>query len=56
MGRESAVDFWRQQGDFEMILVCEDGEMVLTEGLRDRFTCAEGWEGHITYVDRDNAD
>ncbi|MBQ8116653.1 MAG: FAD:protein FMN transferase [Lachnospiraceae bacterium] len=56
MGRESAVDFWRQQGDFEMILVCEDGEMVLTEGLRDRFTCADGWEGHITYVDRDNAD
>lgn len=56
MGRERAVDFWRQQGDFEMILVSEDGEMVLTEGLRDRFTCAEGWEGHITYVDRDNAD
>ena len=33
MGEERAVDFWREQGDFEMILVTEDKRVLATEGI-----------------------
>ena len=39
-GYEDAVDFWRETGDFEMILVLEDGQIALTEGLEDQFSPA----------------
>lgn len=39
MGEEKAVSFWREHGDFEMILVTGDGRMLVTEGLTDRFEC-----------------
>ena len=37
MGEEKAVSFWCAHGDFEMILVTEDGRLLVTEGLTDRF-------------------
>lgn len=37
MGEEEAVDFWKQRQDFDMILVTEDGEIHLTEGIKDHF-------------------
>ncbi|MDD7389229.1 MAG: FAD:protein FMN transferase [Lachnospiraceae bacterium] len=39
MGPEKAADYWRQYGDeFEMILMAEDGNVSVTEGLEDSFT------------------
>lgn len=39
MGEEKALDFWRNSGyDFDLILVTEDGRVVLTEGIADAFT------------------
>ena len=38
MGEERAIEFWREHGDFEMILVTDGGELLLTPGLQDRFT------------------
>ncbi|MCM1539860.1 MAG: FAD:protein FMN transferase [Blautia sp.] len=38
MGRERAEDYWRQQGDFDMILVMEDGNIYITEGMEARFS------------------
>ena len=38
MGEEQALDFWRNGGyDFDLVLVTEDGRMVITAGLADRF-------------------
>ena len=37
MGEEKAAEFWRQRGDFEMILVTDDGYLVISEGLSDSF-------------------
>lgn len=38
MGEEKAVDFWRGGAyDFDLVLVTEDGRVVVTEGLADRF-------------------
>lgn len=35
MGRENAEKLWRESGGFEMILVMEDGEVVISEGVRE---------------------
>lgn len=45
MGREQAVEFWKKQPDFEMILVTKDGKLYFTQGLEDSFECGEGWHG-----------
>lgn len=42
MGEEWALKFWRDhQSAFELVLVTEDGRVVVTEGLSDRFTRIE---------------
>ena len=42
MGEDGAVDFWRQQGTFDMVLVTEDGRVLYTPGLADCFSETEG--------------
>lgn len=39
MGEEKALDFWRSWASpaFELVLVAEDGRVVVTQGLADRF-------------------
>ena len=38
MGLENAQDYWRQCRNYEMILIMEDGDIYLTEGIRDSFS------------------
>lgn len=38
MGTEQAIDYWRQHQNFDMILITEDGEIYLTDGIADYFT------------------
>lgn len=38
MGLEKATDFWRQYQNFDMILVTEEAEIYLTEGIKERFS------------------
>ena len=42
MGETAAVDFWRQQGTFDMVLVTADGRVLYTPGLADCFNETEG--------------
>ena len=42
MGEAAAVDFWRQQGTFDMVLVTADGRVLYTAGLADCFDQTEG--------------
>ena len=41
MGREGALEHWRQHRDFEAVLVAEDGSVTITAGLEGRFTPAD---------------
>lgn len=47
MGLEDAKDYWRQNRDFDMILVMEDGKLYVTEGIKDRFSLQGGY-GDVT--------
>lgn len=48
MGEEQAVTFWRESGyDFEMILVTEDGRVVVSDGLEDSFAVEGGYACEI---------
>lgn len=38
MGANQASEYWKQHRDFDMILITEDGEIYLTEGVADAFT------------------
>lgn len=38
MGLEGAENYWRQHRDFDMILVTEDGNIYVTEGIKDKFS------------------
>ena len=37
MGKEKAASYWRENGGFDMIIVTENGETVVTEGIADNF-------------------
>lgn len=37
LGEEDALDLWRAESGFELVLITEDGRLVVTEGLEDIF-------------------
>lgn len=42
MGAEKAEAYWRENGGFDMLLVTEKNEILLTEGIADSFTLSDG--------------
>ncbi|HJC23165.1 MAG TPA: FAD:protein FMN transferase [Candidatus Eisenbergiella merdavium] len=42
MGVEQAEAYWRENGGFEMLLVTDQNEIFLTEGIADRFSLNDG--------------
>ena len=42
MGPDAAADYWRENGGFDMLLVTDEGEILVTDGIADRFTLNEG--------------
>lgn len=52
LGPEQAEDFWRAHDDFDYLLLTEDGEIILTQGLEDSFTPDETWADHTLTVVR----
>ncbi len=51
MGAEKAEKFWREQGDFDMALITDDGRLILTPGLNERFTPADACDYEITVIE-----
>lgn len=41
MGKEDAVRHWRETDDFEMIIIEENGEITVTEGISDNFSLSK---------------
>ncbi len=38
MGLEQASTYWREHQDFEAVFICEEGDVFITEGLKDSFS------------------
>ena len=38
MGKEQAEEFWQEHEGFDLILLCDDGSLYITEGIKDDFT------------------
>lgn len=52
MGAEKAEEYWRANGGFDMLLVTDDGEIILTEGIAGRFTLSDGRTETIRVLNR----
>ena len=48
MGREKALKFWRENNDFEAILVCDD-KIIVTEGVKNFNLTDEGYTYEVAY-------
>ena len=42
MGPEKAEEYWRENGGFDMLLITDENEIILTEGIADNFTLSDG--------------
>ena len=38
LGEEGAEKLWRESGDFDMVLIADDGSVTITEGIEDSFS------------------
>ena len=50
MGEQGAADFWREHGDFEMIIVTENKRVLATEGIFG--DCAEAELGGLEKIEK----
>ncbi|MBQ6076249.1 MAG: FAD:protein FMN transferase [Lachnospiraceae bacterium] len=53
MGPEKAREHWRQAGNYELVLVTEDGEVIVTDGLAGSFTLSQPDKYTLTVWKRD---
>ncbi len=51
IGAEQAEAYWRGNGGFDMLLVTDENEIILTEGIADKFTLSEGREETVQVLE-----
>lgn len=51
MGAEQAETYWRENGGFDMLLVTDDNEIILTEGIAEKFTLSDGWGATVRVLE-----
>ena len=44
LGEKEAIDYWRNYGGFEAILVTDDGRVVVTDGLKNSFSLSSSYK------------
>lgn len=50
MGASQAETLWRSRGDFEMLLLTDSGDMLVTAGLQDRLSVDESFSGELKII------
>ena len=52
MGQDRAAAYWREHSDFEMILVTEDGRLLMTPDLAQQFVPSENLSYRVEEIER----
>ena len=52
MGLDKATEYYRAHRDFDFIILTDDDNLYLTEGVYDEFTLCDGYDFHLKKVDR----
>ena len=50
-GKDKAVDYWRSDRSFDMILVSDDGKIFYTEGIADSFKNISNMEAEVLSIE-----
>ena len=50
MGMENAVQLWQELGGFDMILITDEGDLFITEGLEGIFTPTDSFNGELQII------
>lgn len=50
LGEKDALNLWRTEGGFDLILVTDDSRLIVTEGLKDRFAADSSLGYALEYV------
>ena len=51
LGAERAAELYRSLGGFELLMITDGGDMLITEGLRGSMTVTEEFTGTVTVID-----
>jgi len=51
MGAERAAELHSKLGSFELLMITDDGDMLITEGLQDILTVTDEFTGEITVIE-----
>ena len=51
LGDGKAQEYWKAHHDFDMILVTDDGKIIYTDGIADRFTNISSMEAEVLCLD-----
>lgn len=51
MGAEQAEACWRENGGFDMLLVTDENEIILTEGIAEKFTLSDGRDATVRVLE-----
>lgn len=52
MGADQAEIYWREHGDFDMLLVTDSNEILITEGIADKFTLSDGRQETVRVLEK----
>lgn len=52
MGLDKATAYYRAHRDFDFIILTDDDNLYITEGVYDAFTLCDGYDFHLKKVDR----
>ena len=52
MGLDEGSEYWRSNGSFDMLLMTQDGEIYLSEGIKDSFTLEDAFSDREIHVIR----
>lgn len=51
MGKDAAVEYWKEYGGFDMLLVTKDNNILLTEEIKERFTLNADREENVAVIE-----